>query len=407
MAIDSLWKEKTFEIMCKLKELCDNNGITFMLYGDTAIQAYREHTLSDYATACIDIKDVEKLLKLIEESGDQDLAVESMLNNGKYPNFELRVYNPNTVDFSFLQFMKYKNNCLHVTVRIIEHVPSSKFDRRLTYLKYGFYKDNNRVKASEIDFAKQRKIKKAGIKLTQMRQKLSGEDNVSAKCFKMLLKKCSGDSSNVMVGNVKYPAKIFKKTVPIMVEDVEFQIPAKTRDFLAKMDGYGWETKELQDFVESSNRFRDATFSWEELKENLEGIDFEAYLKAQKEYKLARNKVREYSVKVNEYYNILSRTDTRFKLYQQYEPRKDEIMRLYNEGNFDQLREELSDYLEKLGEFAALDLGLCFDMDIFNAAVGLIRHDGNDEYADTLEQLVPDEHKKPLRIMDYKGNYIN
>ena len=82
-------------------------------------------------------------------------------------------------------------------------------------------------------------------------------------------------------------------------------------------------------------------------------------------------------------------------------------MRLYNEGNFDQLREELSDYLEKLGEFAALDLGLCFDMDIFNAAVGLIRHDGNDEYADTLEQLVPDEHKKPLRIMDYKGNYIN
>ena len=62
MAIDSLWKEKTFEIMCKLKELCDNNGITFMLYGDTAIQAYREHTLSDYSPACIDIKDVENLL---------------------------------------------------------------------------------------------------------------------------------------------------------------------------------------------------------------------------------------------------------------------------------------------------------------------------------------------------------
>lgn len=407
MAIDNLWKEKIFEMMCRLKGLCEENGLPFLLYGDTAIQAYKEHTLSDYATACIDIRDVEKFIRLIEGSEDTGLKVESMLNNGRYPNFELRVYDPNTVDFSFLQFMKYQNNCLHVTVRIIEHIPGSKLSRKLTYLKYGFYKDNNKVKASEIDFAKQRKIKKAGIKYLQMKQKVSGDESVSANCFKMLLKKCSGDSSAVMVGNIRYPAKTFRRTVPVMVEGVEFRIPADPEAFLTRMAGYGWESAELQTFAETSNRFRDTTFSWEELKRNLEGIDFDAYLKAQKEYKLSRNKVRAYSDKVNEYYNILARTDTRFKLWQQYEPQKEKIMALAQDGDIDGLKDVLSDYLEKLAEFASMDLGLCFDTDIFNAAISVIRHDDRNEYADILEKLVPEEHKKPLRVMDYKGSYLN
>lgn len=143
------------------------------------------------------------------------------------------------------------------------------------------------------------------------------------------------------------------------------------------------------------------------MKRNLEGIDFDAYLKAQKEYKLSRNKVRAYSDKVNEYYNILARTDTRFKLWQQYEPQKEKIMALVQDGNIDGLQDVLSDYLEKLAEFASMDLGLCFDMDIFNAAISVIRHDGRNEYADILEKLVPEEHKRPLRVMDYKGNYLN
>lgn len=92
---------------------------------------------------------------------------------------------------------------------------------------------------------------------------------------------------------------------------------------------------------------------------------------------------------------ILKRSGERFRLWEKYYPHKQEILSLVNEGAANQLALVFEDYCETLKWFYSKGMTVCFDRDMFDVAVSILREQ---EFtgANDLERLIPESHRIDL-----------
>ena len=400
------WKQKQFDILAWLQDMCEENSIPMFLYEETALAAYRDESLSDDVKVCIDAKDAGHFIHMIEEDEDARYGVEGMHNNGSFPSFEMRVYDPESVDFNANNFMQYENNCIHVVVKFIEHVPSSKLKRKSLSVKYGLYKDRNKLRQKKTSAKKQNKLKMLLIGNMDRKEKKYGAEAVSGDLFRTLMAGYGQAGGKLRIEKTYFAGDTFDGSSTVTLCGKEFMLPQKPEKYLRKIFGPNWQNIPCKVYEETSAKFRDAEISWEDYEARIKDIDFDDMAANIKKNNALRREYKVYNDAIHHYYDILRRTDERFKLWEKYEPRKAQIMDLLEKEDYDSLAGELAEYLDALDRFHKLGLGLCFDMDIFVAAKALLAKRGESSYAEELEQLIPEVHKKPLEIMDYKGNVI-
>ena len=145
-------------------------------------------------------------------------------------------------------------------------------------------------------------------------------------------------------------------------------------------------------------------------------ISFEIYLNEIKKNKLKHKKhffykydkklakQKKYNTIINNYKNLVKRTDARYKLLKKYENIKEEIIKSYKSKDYSKLKNYLNDYLYEIKKFYDLNLGLCFDKDIFDITIDYLRYDKQDELANWLLANTPTEH---LCNMDFTYNDKN
>lgn len=393
-------RDKQFNILCAVKGVCDKAGIRMMLLDNAALAAYRGDFVTDDITVCIDASDIQRFVDAFAQS-KTGFVMDSMLTNGDFPAFELRIYDPDTIDYNNVEFMKYRYNSLYVRVVFVLHVPGSRFRKAYLSSMKNAYEIRNKVRFGERDESASRMSKLLG-----KREARKGKDEAAKWVFSKLAAGYSSGSEKILIDGTAFKAGVIGKGKIVKVNGTEFLIPGQPEKYFDKVFGKKWEEAEIPMFQESIKEFRDPDHSWEEYKSRISYMDIDGYCEDLKAYHAGYRRFKSYHNKVNMYRDILTRTDMRFKLWQKYMPLKDELVSLHEKGDYDKLSEMLKEYMHGMEQCEKKGLGLCFDEDILNITLDVYRHQGEAEHAAALDSLVPDEHREVLRLMDYKGEII-
>lgn len=384
MAEYTTWQECQAELLAELDEICRENGIDMFLCGETALCAYRDSSLSDRVSVCIDARRAYDLVRAIESHPDcgKRLAVESMLSNGSYPNLELRFCDLTTTDFNANNCDQYINNCIHITIKFIEHIPKLRVPFALSRMRFKNYRKDIKLPAST--------------------------DNVAASSslFRLMVKTASGKSSRVWINGHEQDLALFGEGRIVTVNGREYRVPGNGANYLKKEFGKFWKEHSCFVYEETNTCFRSCRMSWAEYREAISELDYARYKKAYKEERRITALFNKEHAKIRACYNVMERTFDRFYLFQKYMPMKAELLKLDEEGRKAELREELAEYIAFITKHYERGLGICFDEEILNIALKLLEEDKGKKYADAARALVPQDHLKPIRIKDYRGNYI-
>lgn len=358
------WKDKHLALLVRLRDCCRENGIPLFLFGETALAAWRDHVLSDDLVVCADVQYAAALIELLGEN------TESMATHTAYPYFELRYFDPATIDFNMGQLDKYENQCLSVKVKFIQHVPDPAAEKRLSKL-YSDYKKG--------------KGKPAGEVFAAMRE---GYDN---------------PSPVAVVNGKQMPAALFDAPMPIEVMGEEFYIPANIEVFFIAQFGTGWADQSITAYKESDVRFRDGEHSYNDLKTRLAGLDFEGYQEAKRKNDSLTKQFNAVNAQMKQDYTFMERTHYRYMLYTQYLPQKEQLLALKEAGDYGELAIRFADYFAALEDCRKKGLGLCFDAALFDAAMDTLTAIGRGADAEVYRTMVPPAHRESLLITDHKG----
>ena len=394
-------REKQFKILCYVRDVCEANNIPMFLAGTYALAAFRGEDTANEVLVCVDAADAMKLAEALNKDTSV-YAVDSMLTNPDFPTFEMRVYDTDTLDYKVPDFRMYRYNCLCVRILFLQHIPGLFIKDRLLRSLYTAYKKNVQFRfggASKNDGRMLAVIKK--------KEASKGKEYTSKWFFSEMVKGYSGKGKKCTIIGNSYNVDTIFPLKEITFKGEKFFIPGKYKNYFNTTFVRNWKALEIEDFNESVGRFKDPNHSWEEFKSRIEYMDFDKYNADLKKLNERTLEFAELHGKVKRYHDILARTDMRFKLWQQYMPQKEHILELSRNKDYKELGQILTDYLDQMKIFGDKELGLCFDPEIMEAALDVLRHKGQSEKASYYKELVPEEHRTALRIMDYKGNYIN
>ncbi len=398
-AVEPSWKNKHFEILRKIDDLCRENGIDLFLCEDTALAAYRDGSLSDNVYTAIDVRNVHKFIDAVE--GHEGLCVRSMRNYYHYGSLDLKVYDPETTDFDLDMYRDLGFAALYVTVRLIKHVPDNKRRRNAARGTVATYQELIKKKYDD------RKIKfHARLLLQRFMSAFVSEEAFRQKVFESSVSAFSDESKRVSVGGYMHKPEVFSSMTTVNIGDRPFNIPEKAEAYFKVHYGDNWEEKALPEYKENNLRFRDETIPSYEFIKSVEYLDLDDYFANRKTLLSLNRRVRKADRFFRRDKNIVLRTHRRFAFWQKYMPRKEEIIKLYSEGDIEGIRDIMGDYLNELEIFAKKKLTIFFDREIFDIAKAVFMAEGKEELTESMEELIPPEHLEPIRIKNYKGEYI-
>ena len=394
------WKNKQFEILCSIDDICRENDIDMYLCDSTALKAYCEGELSDSIFVAIEPKDAYRFIKAVEEQSCY--GIRGIFNYYHYPEFDFKVYDESTIDFNLATYRSFNFCGLYVTVKFIMHLPDEK-RVRLSYLRdLDAFKQFISVRYDNIDVPMHRRLK-----LLLLLSKLTSGDKFHQKFFERSIARFSKPTKKVKVGEAICDASVFGKKSCATIDGREFYIPGDPATYFMCRYGNGWETRGVAPYEERNYRFRDGDHSWEEFKEYICYLDLDEYYSKRdiSRANIEKNKKFEKRWQRDKY--IVERTHLRFLFWLKYMPIKKDLLELHRSGKSDQLQDLLSPYLKELERFANSNLAIFFDEDIYNIAIDIFRSMGKEKISNKLHSIVPQEHRKELKIKNSRGEYID
>ena len=394
------WKKKQFEILCCIDDICRANDIDMFLCDSTALKAYCEGSLSDSVFVAIEPKDAYRFIKAIEEQSRY--GIRGIFNYYHYPEFDLKVYDDNTIDFNLATYRNFNFCGLYVTVKFIMHLPDEKRARRSYLRDLDTFKQYISVKYDNMDVPMHKRLR-----LMLLLSRLTSRDNYHQKIFQRNIKRFSQTTKDVKVGEAVCNASIFDNKAIAAIDGREFYIPGNPAAYFMCRYGNGWETRGVGPYEEHNYRFRDGDHSWKEFKEYIGYLDLEEYYSKRdiSRNNIEKNKTFEKRWQRDKY--IVERTHLRFVFWLKYMPIKEDLIELHRSGKYVQLQDILNPYLKEMERFANSNLAICFDEDIYNIAIDIFRTMGKEKLCNRLRSIVPQEHSKELKIKNSRGEYID
>lgn len=271
------WKTVQFELLKRLRDICDVNGIAMFLHAETALLGYRNGKLSDRASVCIDIADAGKLIAAIDADTSGLIAQESMLNNVRFNTLELRIYNPTTTDFNFKDYTKYENNCIHIDVKLLRHIK----------LIRGYIAKKIMAEYTETPVEKRDLIMTADI-------------------FRKLTGNYSNSSHKIKIGSKDFDFSHFATPEKLIIEGEEFLAPADIEKYFETLYEADWKTKKIYEFKPGPGIFKASDIPWKSYKECISDVNTDSLRSSLAEFNKFDKEYQNYHNNVIKYYKILS-----------------------------------------------------------------------------------------------------
>lgn len=372
-------------LMREIADAASAAGIKVYLYGDTALAVRQGATPVKYEV-CIFAKDAEKMIAALEKNGQPDRAIEGMFNNRSFPSIDFKYMDTTTLDFDIDSFWRYRNNCLGVDIRLI----TGKETKGLAGRRAKFLVEKRmQNKQSRVSF--KRRVYIAGLSLATM-----GIDKDPMKAFRYVVGNRSDSGKKLFVDTKAFDSKIFKNTKTVMLADREFLMPEDEEAFLKSIFGKDWQQRKTRSAV-GITKIKDENYSWEQFSKTISNYDFDDYDKRMSKWMGARREEGKYDK--TPYSKLLARTHDRFTLWLEYKGKTDELKAALDSGDLEKLEKMFAPYTAALKRNYDNGLGLCFDPEIFEIYESMLQKQGKADYASKLRALIPEQHLKPIHII--------
>lgn len=415
--IVNAYQERLFELMKEFDSLCKEAGAEYWLFGETLLHAVTDGTLETRplgADAAMFPDDCRKFLDALEKAGLKDREIEHWGNSEKYPDCTVRYVASDTTAFSITDYPYYRTHGLHITIHILRRENSKKQTKRYMAAEKEIldscFKYAKKKRLSEMSSRQKKDYIYSG--LTQLRM---GEAGLRRSMFSYFMENCGKpkkESGGVfpaysfVCGGRRFryvQGYHFGGSDVCTVEGAEFPVPAGALTLLSSMypsrlSRIGEKICVINTPDDSLDRVLDMTLPYKTVTEELGLTDKE--VNRIHECKAGISELnrqnRADGKRATEDWKTVRRTHRRMELWKHYMPLKDQILQLYEEGDYDRLKILLMPYDEAIEEQLTQGHSFAFDKDILKVYMSLLEHRGSYKKVVEIMSFLPQSHLKDI-----------
>lgn len=401
------------DLLRKLDELCEKANVKYVLHGQGAFLAYNEESIDDYMSS-LDVlmcqSDAEKIVDLLD---DDRYYFEDFRSNPKFDEHYMMFGYKQSLDFkikdmNFMITRNIDNHCIRINIRFIEHPPeetSKSIEYKRLFWKFRFLNITTR------DLWYLNCLKK----VLNFYFRVIGENKSVEQRYNLKKELYSIDTwddiknyDEVKVyGAGTLKSEIFNDIVPKDMDGVPSFIFNDFEYYANKIYGDNWFDRKWSNNQGTTS----SVISWDELSRD---EDFQRYMdNYQKNFEyiyahgitLNENKilktVKKYTFPESKqiFENLLTIKNFKSHLAQSkkivynrddYIGQKDELLGLYNQGNYDELEVKMKPLINSMKSGISLGYTYSVDDDIDQLLDNYLRDTGDKKLANKIIELRED-----------------
>lgn len=352
-------------LMAELRDLCNENQIPYFLTGWSALSAYGRGDLGDnvrIGQIMIWPQDARRLAKAIEDMNRPDRDVDYLDKNPNFPGFFMKYYAEDTTLFEPYHDKGYTHHGYCVDILFINYLPKSFLAKKqLGMLEAGLILKNG------IQHEKLSTKKTLSVRYTRNMIKHKFKGNGKA-LFDYMLKLTTVPSDQVRCRAIHKPgfefggpAALLSETTTYPLGEEQFNMPKNAKEYVSRCYRR-YYTQVLKGGIKYPYQYTDSEVPYKELFEHM-GVDPTEYIRDREEKFIKWMKVYGEYKEGNEYFNQtwnrLNALNDALLLKDQYTDETiDQIELAYEEGDYVQLYDLVTPYVDYLYQINRLDIAL-------------------------------------------------
>lgn len=377
------------QLLAELIAACRDNNIRLFALTEDA-EALIQHTLrrrnaydADYV---IFADDYDKLIKALEANDGR--VAESLYNNPDMPGTLIRYSDKTTMLYNPAEHGEYLCNGIHINIWPLVRRPSgSMSDKILNYMeRLCEQKESAKILRYSTAFG----IKQKAIGALWS---ICGRKRMSAGLLRRIISRSSVSKGAY---TFHYPNAAILRITGGEIKDLPV---INCGDFGVRV--LNERTEIGREYYRGAKAPRNYSImstgtTWDEF---LKQADPSLIPDKDRVMKLARAREKIYLSRlrgIREYWDLLQMAYDRVRYYDELGSRKNEIISLYENGDYRSIRTVLNNYIASLTFFAKRKMALCFDVDIFEIALAAIAENGEYKLAEELAEFVRPEHMESV-----------
>lgn len=393
------------KLLREIDQICEKEQIDYFLADHTAFYAYMKNRFTSKvyeANVLMTQEDALKFCKVVQTLAPKNRTLESLKTNKKMPGCYFRYTDENTLLMDLdTTYGYYQSYGIGVNIRILQPMPKSALRKKWQAALSVGWRTMHGGRRTRL----MHKLLGWGVGFLMG---LFGEKQVAKWLWNLTMKPAKRINPkryricDAIQGMGKWvPVSIFRKAAHEELEGNYFRICTDPQMYLQRIYGSNWKAPRMGIPRESYKVYADSqlpyTYFLQAAKER--GMLTDEFIWQRKKFfRLDSQKGAPRKRDVVWTWNVLFRTADRFEMWCEYMPQKQELLELYEQGQYAQLHVRLMPYLNMLKQNCKRGLGLCFDKDIFDMTMELLQYEGEGEYAQKLISLVPPSDYEEIRI---------
>ncbi len=411
-------QNRLFELLTEFDGICKANEISYCLAGETLLYGVATGSIQprpSYASVFMTGDNCRKFIDRFEAAQTENRELEYWGNSAKYPDYTVRYVASDTTSFNLVNYLDYDAHGMFIEIQILRGENHKKKTLSNLALERGIMLNSHNESTRRTVSKGKKDIASNGLYRTVMT--LGGKKRVRKQLFDFFSTECVKPSSQgkgisgiytFFYRGKKYrniSRNYFDRPELLDIEGYTFPIPRNARTLLSKMFADRYRCTPKGDEVDNKFGFADncivdVEIPYKEAVSSL-GLGSEDFARIYK-YK---ERIDEINVK-NKVNNTIARNDwqtvlqtgARFRMWKQYMPMKEEILRLHREGDYRALMSIFGDYKDELDQMKAKNRSFSFDNEIFNVFISTLEHYGQFRDADEIIRYLPVSHLEDIEF---------
>ena len=394
-------QEKLIILLNEIDGICKQHDLHYFLAQEAALSAYRSHHFESdaaYLSVFMTLPDALRFKNIINGGEIPDRYVDSVFDNDHFPDFTMKYCDENTLYINLDNNRGLKSYGLFIKILLLRLPFSGLSGKTSQYLQSGWIYNYEDYYSGNLQERNQ-KLKNISSGLLSVSRKSYHKSMLSL--LERSQKKVSFEKELVFRTakgkRYLFPKNLFLSTQLVEFENYRYPIPSDTDSFFKTMYDLRWENTKFKKKALTERTIVDPDMPYKFFFDYCKEHDISLnYHEVKMNEKKARHEVYASNKEINTAWKYVLRSGARFKMWDLYMPKKDLILQLHREENWDKLQELFTEYDEVTANFLSKNECVFFDQEIFDIYLDTLRHFGDTELAEKLAALVPPEHLAPI-----------
>ncbi len=383
---------KSINLLKEIHDICIENDLNYSL-GPKSIVAF----LNDMETINYDIvmsaSDMLKLIEIVNAVKKKDRALDYIKVNKNYIGYEVSYVDTSSTCINLARGWDFKELGIKIIIKPIRYHTKGVKDKIAGILETGWNCNGYRLTRK-----KSKKIFSMGLVRALM---IFGKKNVGKFIFNRITNASLSGNESYFKEKKKSRKKLshcyFEDMNKMVYDDVSFHVFSKYEDFLSDVYGYNWEVK-VAGILNYKNFLIVPNTAYKDFLESLQSrnLNLKDFFKNQRKNLFRSVFISKYLKLRKKALLIARRSGDRLHFYEEFEKRRNEIMELYNQKDFNALSEIFVEHEKKTLYYLKNGLGFCVNKEFFAIQCDLFRYQGNEKVISKLVSLIPDEHYQSI-----------